>query len=111
LSYQSPPDEAQGEVEVAPEPERAQPLPQPGVLSQFVTLTARRFLIFWRNKGQFYLQLGLIFGFPMLVAIFALEGLPAVQNLSMGMKLNVVQELRENMDFKPARSGAWFPGS
>ena len=35
----------------------------------------------------------------MLVAIFALEGLPAVQNLSMGMKMNVVQELRENMNF------------
>lgn len=99
LSYESPPDDAQAEVEAPPEPERAPPLPQPGVLSQFLTLTARRFLIFSRNKGQFYLQLGLILGFPMLVAIFALEGLPAVQNLSMGMKLNVVQELRENMDF------------
>ncbi len=99
LSFESPPDETEVEVETPPEPERAQPLPQPGMLSQFLTLTARRFLIFWRNKGQFYLQLGLIFGFPLLVAIFALEGLPAVQNLSMGMKLNVVQELRENMDF------------
>jgi ABC-type multidrug transport system ATPase subunit len=99
LSYESPPDEFGGEVELVPEPERAPPLPQPGVLSQFFTLTARRFLIFWRNKAQFYLQLGLIFGFPVLVAIFALEGLPAVQNLSMGMKLNVVQQLRENMEF------------
>ena len=99
LSYESPPNEEEAELETVPEPERAPPLPQPGLFSQFVTLTARRFLIFWRNKAQFYLQLGLIFGFPILVAIFALEGLPAVQNLSMGMKLNVVQELRENMDF------------
>ena len=99
LNFESPPDETEAEVETPPEPERTQPLPQPGMLSQFLTLTARRFLIFWRNKGQFYLQLGLIFGFPLLVAIFALEGLPAVQNLSMGMTLNVVQELRENMDF------------
>ncbi|HEU4678859.1 MAG TPA: ATP-binding cassette domain-containing protein [Terrimicrobiaceae bacterium] len=99
LSYESPPDKPAAEVEVVPEPERAQPLPQPGLLSQFATLTARRFLIFWRSKAQLYLQLGLIFGFPLLVAIFALEGLPAVQNLSMGMKLNMIQQLRENMDF------------
>jgi ABC transport system ATP-binding/permease protein len=99
LSYESPPDEEETEVEAPPEPERASPLPQPGLVGQFITLTARRFLIFWRNKAQLYLQLGLIFGFPVLVAIFALEGLPAVQNLSMGMKLNAVQELRENMDF------------
>ena len=99
LSYESPPDEQETESKHRPEPERAAPLPQPGLLSQFLTLTKRRFLIFWRNKAQFYLQLGLIFGFPVLVAIFALEGLPAVQNLSMGMKLNVVQELRENMEF------------
>jgi ABC transport system ATP-binding/permease protein len=99
LSYESPPGEQETGIEAPPEPERAAPLPQPGLLSQFLTLTKRRFLIFWRNKAQFYLQLGLIFGFPVLVAIFALEGLPAVQNLSMGMKLNVVQELRENMEF------------
>ena len=112
LSFESPADDAYGEVEAAPEPERAQPLPQPNVLSQFLTLTARRFLIFSRNKGQLYLQLGLIFGFPMLVAIFALEGLPAVQNLSMGMKMNVVQELRENMDFlvQASRIGSLVSG-
>ncbi len=40
-------------------------------------------------------QLGLIFGFPILVAIFAWNGLPAVQNLSMGLDTNVVQQLQE----------------
>ena len=113
LSYESPPDEEETEIEAPPEPERAPPLPQPGLFSQFITLTARRFLIFWRNKAQFYLQLGLIFGFPVLVAIFALEGLPAVQNLSMGMKLNVVQELREIIDFlvQASKIGSTFQAS
>ena len=74
-------------------------LPQPGILSQFFTLTARRFRIFSRNKAQIFLQLGLIFGFPVLVAIFAWNGLPAVQNLSMGMDLNVMDQLQENMKF------------
>jgi len=84
-----------------PRPDAAPPeaVPQPGFLSQFCTLTARRFRIFSRNKAQILLQLGLIFGFPILVAIFAWNGLPAVQNLSMGLDLNVVQQMQENMKF------------
>ena len=74
------------------------PLP-PGALSQFLTLTKRRFRIFSRDTPQILLQLGLILGFPVLVAIFAWNGLPAVQNLSMGLGVNVMQQLQENMQF------------
>jgi len=74
-------------------------LPCPGAFSQFLTLTSRRFRIFSRNKAQLFLQLGLIFGFPILVAIFAWNGLPAVKNLSMGLDLNVVQQLVEAKEF------------
>jgi hypothetical protein len=96
---ESPPDDPEIEFEAPPEPERAESLPQPSAFSQFRTLTARRFRIFSRNRTQLFLQLGLIFGFPILVAIFALNGLPAVQNLSMGMDLNVVKQLQESMSF------------
>jgi len=41
----------------------------------------------------------LILGFPVLVAIFAWNGLPQVQNLSVGLDLNVVQQLAEASDF------------
>ncbi|MET0253247.1 MAG: ATP-binding cassette domain-containing protein [Terrimicrobiaceae bacterium] len=99
LNFESPLDEPEIEFEVQAEPERAQSLPQPGAFSQFKTLTARRFRIFSRNRAQLFLQLGLVFGFPILVAIFALDGLPAVQNLSMGMDLNVVKQLQESMSF------------
>ena len=99
LNFESPLDEPEIEFEAQAEPERAQSLPQPGAFSQFKTLTARRFRIFSRNRAQLFLQLGLIFGFPILVAIFALNGLPAVQNLSMGMDLNVVKQLQESMSF------------
>jgi len=71
----------------------------PGAGSQFVTLLARRFRIFFRSRGQLLLQLGLILGFPVLVAIFAWNGLPQVQNLSVGLDLNVVQQLAEASDF------------
>jgi ABC transport system ATP-binding/permease protein len=84
------------EMEEASVPET---LPGPDAFSQFLTLTSRRFRIFSRNKAQLFLQLGLIFGFPLLVAVFAWNGLPTVKNLSMGMDLNLVQQLVEAKDF------------
>ena len=99
LNFESPVEDAEVEFRAPSEPERAKSLPQPGLFSQFLTLTARRFRIFSRNRTQLLLQLGLIFGFPILVAIFALNGLPAVQNLSMGLDLNVVKQLEESMSF------------
>ena len=71
----------------------------PGPLSQFVTLLSRRLLVFSRSRQQLLLQVGLIFGFPLLVAIFAWNGLPAVKNLSMGLDLNLLQQLNEARDF------------
>jgi ABC-type multidrug transport system ATPase subunit len=71
----------------------------PGLASQLLTLLHRRWMIFLRCRSQILLQLGLILGFPLLVAIFAWNGLPAVKNLSMGLDLNVVQQLNEARDF------------
>jgi ABC transport system ATP-binding/permease protein len=71
----------------------------PSILSQFVTLVERRFLIFFRNKGQLWLQAGLVFGFPCLVAVFGWNGLPQIRNLGMSMDLNVIQQLTEARDF------------
>jgi ABC-type multidrug transport system ATPase subunit len=100
VNFQSLEDDATATVD-APMPETPQldTLPGPGALSQFFTLTARRFQIFSRNKAQIFLQLGLIFGFPILVAIFAWNGLPAVKDLSMGLDTNVMQKMQENMQF------------
>jgi len=85
-------------MEITP-PKKHDVLPRPGALSQFTTLLERRFTIFLRNRGQLLLQLGLVFGFPFLVAIFAWNGLPEVKNLSMGLNLDVVQQLVESKDF------------
>jgi ABC-type multidrug transport system ATPase subunit len=71
----------------------------PGVLSQFVTLVERRYRIFFRSHAYLWLQVGLIFGFPCLVALFGWNGLPQIHNLSMGLDLNVVQKLTEARDF------------
>ena len=71
----------------------------PGALSQLVTLVERRLLIFLRSKAQLWLQAGLVFGFPCLVAIFGWNGLPQIRNLGMGLDLNVIQQLTEGRDF------------
>ena len=71
----------------------------PGMASQFFALFERRWLIFLRSRSQILLQLGLILGFPLLVAVFAWNGLPAVTNLSMGLDLDVLQQLNEAREF------------
>ena len=71
----------------------------PGFLSQFITLTGRRLTIFMRSKAQLWLQAGLVFGFPCLVAIFGWNGLPQIRNLGMGLDLNLIQQLTEARDF------------
>ena len=71
----------------------------PGVVSQFFTLLARRLLIFSRCRPQILLQIGLVLGFPLLVAVFAWNGLPAVKNLSMGLDLDMLAQLKEARDF------------
>lgn len=54
----------------------------PGTLTQFTVLVARRWKMFFRDRGQLLLQLALLFGFPCLVVIFAVDGLPQVQRLA-----------------------------
>jgi ABC-type multidrug transport system ATPase subunit len=76
-----------------------EPAEPPGFLVQSAVLLARRMVIFSRSKAELLLQAGLIFGFPVLVAVFAWNGLPAVTNLSMGLDLDVVQQLTEARDF------------
>ena len=71
----------------------------PGAVSQFVTLVGRRLRIFFRSKAQLWLQGGLVFGFPCLVAVFGWNGLPQIRNLGMGLDLNVIQQLTEARDF------------
>ena len=82
-----------------PGPAETQPLARavatPNAVMQFFVLLERRWRIFFRDRSQVWLHLALLFGFPCLVVIFALEGLPAIQNLSMTSDVNVLDQLRE----------------
>ena len=85
--------------EPAPTPENEEVFSLPGFVGQIATLVERRFRIFFRSRAQLWLQAGLVLGFPCLVALFAWDGLPQIRNLSMGLGLNVVQQLTEARDF------------
>ena len=54
----------------------------PGAFAQYGVLLARRWKLFFRDRGQVLLQLALLFGFPCLVVIFAIDGLPQVKGLA-----------------------------
>lgn len=54
----------------------------PGVASQFSTLLARRWKIFFRNKGQVYLQLAILICFPLLVTLFHERGNENIKRFS-----------------------------
>lgn len=85
---------------------------RPNGFAQFYALLDRRLRIFIRSHAQLFLQLGLIFGFPLIVAVFAWSGLPQVQNLSMGLDLDVVAQLAEARDFliQASRIGSLVSG-
>lgn len=53
--------------------------PKVGLYVQWKVLLARRWKLFWRDAGQVKLQLALMLGFPCLVVVFALHGLPALR--------------------------------
>ncbi len=74
---------ANGELHAPPEPDvmqennptmekPAEETPElPGFFSQFSTLLSRRWRIFFRDRGQVFLQLAIILCFPILVTIFS----------------------------------------
>ncbi len=59
-----------GERTPAP-PRRPAAVELPGGFSQFTTLLTRRWRIFFRDRGQVFLQLAILLCFPVLVTLFA----------------------------------------
>lgn len=68
--------------------------PMPAFASQFTVLLARRARLFLRDRGQLALQAALLFGFPILVVIFALDGLPQIKNLNGVLSGSFLQQLQ-----------------
>lgn len=80
-------------------PPEGQRPPLPGLVSQATTWLRRRLKLFFRERTQVFLQLALLLAFPVVVTLFAYQGLPAVRNLSMGTETDILQQLKETLAF------------
>ena len=89
--------EADGDPRQTPADGHEAAMPDP--LTQFGVLFGRRVRLFIRERSQMALQAALILGFPCLVVVFALKGLPRIHNLSMENDLSVVEQLRESASY------------
>jgi ABC-type multidrug transport system ATPase subunit len=73
--------------------------PTPGFFDQALTWFSRRLKLFFRDRAQVVLQASLLLIFPLVVALFAYQGLPAVKNMAMNPDTDVIQQLRESLAF------------
>lgn len=72
----------------------------PGAGAQVLTLLKRRALLFARDRGYWLLTLGITVGFPFLVAIFALDGLPQLRGVEMDHSVGFMQQMEADMRYQ-----------
>ncbi|MES2658736.1 MAG: ATP-binding cassette domain-containing protein [Verrucomicrobiota bacterium] len=89
LHLPAEPEKSEG-AEKSPEPVRL-----PGFFSQFATLLSRRWRIFFRDRGQVFLQLAIIIIFPLLVTIFSNKASGNIRRFSDTRQSNIEAEIRE----------------
>jgi ABC-type multidrug transport system ATPase subunit len=77
--------------------EAAELVRTPSVVSQFSTLLSRRWKIFFRDKGQVFLQLAILVCFPVLVALFSERGNENVKKFS-GIDEGTIHRIEEGIE-------------
>lgn len=86
-------DEVETREDVIPEHHEFPPIELPSLPTQLAELLRRRWTIFRRDKAQVWLHLAMLLGFPLLVVIFALDGIKPLRALSSHQDANVVVEM------------------
>lgn len=72
----------------------------PGIFSQFITLLSRRWRIFFRDRGQVFLQLAIMICFPILVSLFSDKANVQMRSLSDMRQTDVMMELAEQQNVR-----------
>ncbi|MFP4157154.1 MAG: ATP-binding cassette domain-containing protein [Opitutales bacterium] len=82
-------------------PGEVDPVPRmPGVGAQVRTLLHRRLLLFRRDRGYWLLTLGITLGFPLMVVIFALDGIPQLRGLALDSSAGFLQQMQESLRYR-----------
>jgi ABC-type multidrug transport system ATPase subunit len=92
-------EDRSSELPPPPEPHSLNTAPPPGSFSQLFTLVRRQNILIWRDKAQIWLHLALLLSFPVLVAIFATNGLPQVRSMSLTIETNPLKSMAENLAY------------
>ncbi|WP_395749342.1 ATP-binding cassette domain-containing protein [Prosthecobacter sp.] len=71
------------------------PVEMPSMMTQLFELLRRRWTIFRRDKAQVWLHLAMLLGFPLLVVIFALDGIKPIRSLSVHQDDNAQVEVNQ----------------
>jgi ABC-type multidrug transport system ATPase subunit len=72
----------------------------PGFFSQFATLLSRRWQIFFRDRGQVFLQLAIIVCFPVLVTLFSDKAAGNIRRYSDTKPANMAAEIQEQQSVR-----------
>ena len=70
---------------------------RPGVVAQVWTLLRRRGQLFWRDRSNLMSVGAITFGFPLLVAIFALGGLPQIGAMALDSTASFLETLQQSI--------------
>lgn len=72
----------------------------PAALSQLLTLLRRRYKLLMRDTGYLWLLLALAFGFPCIVVIFAIKGLPQIEGLALERTGSFIHQLQGDLRYR-----------
>lgn len=67
----------------------------PGFFTQFTTLLSRRWRIFFRDRGQVFLQLAILLCFPVLVTLFSENAKKPIASYSDSRQVNIEVQIQE----------------
>ncbi len=81
-------------------PGTRRPPQRPSGVSQLVTLLSRRWRLLVRDRGYLLLTLAITFGFPCLVVIFALGGLPQLKGLALETTGGFLETLQARASYR-----------
>jgi len=89
------PDAEASDTEKAPQEHRL-----PGFFTQFSTLLSRRWRIFFRDRGQVFLQLAILLCFPALVTLFSDKADGNIRRYSDVRQDNMAAEIQEQQSVR-----------
>jgi ABC-type multidrug transport system ATPase subunit len=83
-----------------PSSDAPEPLHLPGFFSQFATLLSRRWRIFFRDRGQVFLQLAILLCFPILVTLFSDKASGNIRRFSDTRQTDVFVAIQEQQSVR-----------